>query len=693
MPIRFGREEVGDLQAAEAREWLVTNGIGGYASGTVAGSNTRGYHGLLVAAVKPPVDRRLMCVKLDETLSYRGTSYDLGANRWQGGTVAPRGNENIQSFTLEGSIPCWQYAFADALIEKRIWMEHGANTTYIAYTLVSAAEPIRFFARAIVNNRVFHNTGQVALPAKIEVAGSRVRIHAGSPDALPLVLLLSSGQATAADELYRSFNLPRETERGLRDLDDHVHAASLETTVSRGQTLLVLASAEDDASCQGNPLARRKAREGSLLQLWRKERSDRPGGLPAWVEQLVLAADQFIVARPTAGQPDGRSIIAGYHWFEDWGRDTMISLPGLALATGRAEVAATILRTFARFVSEGMLPNRFPDGADLPQYNTIDATLWYFQAIRACHESTGDDGLLRELFPTLVDIVDWHLRGTRFGIRADPTDGLLRGGEEGVQLTWMDAKVDDRVITPRIGKPVEVNALWYNALRTMAGFAVRLGEPAALYEEKSDRAREGFAKFWNSSTGYCYDLLEGPNGSDPALRPNQIFAVSLPESPLPPHQRRAVVDACSRALLTPHGLRSLAPSDAAFLGRYGGDRFHRDSAYHQGTVWAWLIGPFVAAHLRVYEDPVAARRLLEPFGDHLRNAGIGSVSEIFDGTAPFAAKGCIAQAWSVAEVLRALESIENLALPRPVIRSRDPARAAPRPRRESAEGPARRPHP
>jgi predicted glycogen debranching enzyme len=659
MPIRFGREAMGDLRTAETQEWLATNGIGGYASGTVAGSIARSYHGLLVAAVKPPGDRRLMCVKLDETLSYRGTCYDLATNRWEGGIVAPGGNENIQSFALEGSIPRWQYACADALIEKRIWMEHGANTTYIAYTLISAAEPIRITARAIVDNRVFHNTGQVARPTNIEVAASRVRILAGASDALPLVLLLSSGKATASGEVYRNFSLPREAERGLWNLDDHVHAATFEATIAPGQTLLFLASAEDNPSGDGDPLARREARDDSLLELWMKKRNDRPASLPGWGKQLVLAADQFIVARPTPGQPSGKSIIAGYHWFEDWGRDTMISLPGLTLATGRTEVAAPILRTFARFVSEGMLPNRFPDGADRPQYNTIDATLWYFQAIRAYHEATGDDELLRELFPTLVDIVDWHLRGTRYGIRVDPTDGLLLGGEEGVQLTWMDAKVDDQVITPRIGKPVEINALWYNAMRAMVAFAVRLGMPTAPYEEKSKAAREGFARFWNSSAGYCYDLLDGPNGSDPALRPNQIFAVSLPESPLLPRQQRAVVDACSHSLLTSHGLRSLAPSDAAFQGHYGGDRFHRDSAYHQGTVWAWLIGPFISAHLRVYEDPVAARRLLEPFGDHLRSAGIGTIGEIFDGTAPFASKGCIAQAWSVAEVLRALEQIEE----------------------------------
>jgi predicted glycogen debranching enzyme len=660
MSLRFGREVAGALEIAEGREWLVTNGIGGYASGTVAGTISRGYHGLLVAAIRPPGDRRLMCVKLDETLTYREASCDLGANRWQGGGVAPAGYANIQSFELEASIPTWRFACADALLDKRIWMEYGANTTYVAYTLVSAAEPVRFSARAIVDNRVFHNTGEVAWPVQVESHAGRARISAGARDSRPLVLAVSSGEAHSAGELYRDYYLPAETRRGLRDFEDHVHGATFEAVIAPGETLLFLASAEENPSFDNDPLARRRARDESLRERWARNRKTGAEPPPEWAERLVYAADQFIVDRPAAAQPDGKSVIAGYHWFEDWGRDTMISLPGLALATGRAEVAASILRTFAGFASRGMLPNRFPDGSDQPQYNTIDAALWYFQAIRACHEATADDDLLRELFPVLEDIVDWHVRGTRYGISVDPVDGLLRGGEEGVQLTWMDARVGERVITPRIGKPVEVNALWYNALRTMVYSAVRLGRPAGRYEMLSAAARAGFARFWNPGAGYCYDVLDGPNGADEALRPNQIFAVSLPESPLTTPQQRAVVDACARSLLTSSGLRSLAPSDAAFHGRYGGNQYQRDGAYHQGTVWAWLMGPFVSAHLRVYRDTAAAHRLLEPFGDHLHDAGIGTISEIFDGTAPFAARGCVAQAWSVAEVLRALDHIAQV---------------------------------
>lgn len=332
----------------------------------------------------------------------------------------------------------------------------------------------------------------------------------------------------------------------------------------------------------------------------------------------------------------------------------MIAISGLTLPTGRAGDAARILRTFSLFVDRGMLPNRFPDAGTSPEYNTADATLWYFEAIRAYHEATGDDSLLRDLFPILREILDRHLRGTRYGIRVDPNDGLLLAGEPGVQLTWMDAKVGDRVVTPRIGKPVEINALWYNALRAMAGFARRIGESGTAFEDLADRARDGFRRFWNDPAGYCFDVIDGPEGIDKSLRPNQLLAVSLPHSPFPEDRRKAIVDACARELWTPLGLRTLAPDDSRYVGHYGGDPARRDAAYHQGTVWPWLIGPFVTAHLRVYRDRETARSFLLPLLSHLRDHGLGSICEIADGDPPFTPRGCIAQAWSVAELLRAL---------------------------------------
>jgi predicted glycogen debranching enzyme len=378
-----------------------------------------------------------------------------------------------------------------------------------------------------------------------------------------------------------------------------------------------------------------------------------------YVRHLALAADQFIVRRPSPDDPEGRSVIAGYPWFGDWGRDTMISLPGLTLATGRAEVARSILRTFARFVDQGMLPNRFPDAGETPEYNTVDATLWYFEALRAYHTAAGDEVLLRDLWPTLQEIIAWHQRGTRYHIRVDPADGLLYAGEPGVQLTWMDAKVGDWVVTPRMGKPVEVNALWYNALRIMADFACRLDQPADDYQAGAEKTLAGFARFWNETAGYCFDVLDGPDGHEATLRPNQILAVSLPYSPLTTRQQQAVVDVCARHLLTPHGLRSLAPGDPAYVGHYGGGPRQRDAAYHQGTVWAWLMGPFISAHLRVYQNPALARSYLLPLLRSLASNCVGSISEIFEGDPPFLGRGCIAQAWSVAEVLRAWQEISQ----------------------------------
>ena len=436
--------------------------------------------------------------------------------------------------------------------------------------------------------------------------------------------------------------------RGLDALDDNLYAGLFQATLRPGESLTIVASTDSTLTLDGaSAYAKRQAYEGRLMA--QSGFTD----APAWVQHLILAADQFIVRRALPDDPNGRTVMAGYPWFGDWGRDTMISLPGLTLVTGRPEVAARILRTFAHFVDQGMLPNRFPDEGETPEYKGVDATLWYFEAIRAYHAATGDDALLCDLFPVLQEIIEWHQRGMRYNIHVDPTDGLLYAGEPGMQLTWMDAKVGDWVVTPRIGKVVEINALWYNALCSIADFARRLNEPADRYETLAEQARAGFARFWNEVAGYCYDVMAGPDGDDPALRPNQLLAVSLPHSPLDARQQRAVVDVCTRHLLTSHGLRSLAPDDPAYVGHYGGDQRQRDAAYHQGTVWGWLIGPFVSAHLRVYRDPVLARSYLMPLIRHMTDHGVGSISEIFDGDPPFTPRGCIAQAWSVAEVLRA----------------------------------------
>ncbi len=660
MSINFGREICGALDSAEAREWLVTNGIGGYASGTVAGLLTRRYHGLLVAALKPPLMRTLLLAKLDETALYNERYYPLGTNRWANGAVNPDGYHHIERFGLEGTIPVWRFACADALLEKRVWMQPGSNTTYVQYYLHRATQPLALKLKALVNYRDYHgSTHALGWQMSIDSIERGVRVTA-FPEAVPLYLLSDSGNASPTHEWHYGFDLAVERYRGLDDREDHLHAATFDATLQPGEALTFVASTEMYPELNGKAaLELRRSYEQKLLGLWKANQSVSAKAAPDWVHQLVLAADQFIVSRQVSDELDGKTIIAGYHWFGDWGRDTMISLPGLTISAGRPEVARPILRTFARYVNQGMLPNRFPDAGEAPEYNTVDATLWYFEAIRAYYAATGDEELLSELFPVLADIIDWHCKGTRYNIHLDPSDGLLYAGEADVQLTWMDSKIGDWVVTPRTGKPIEVNALWYNALRTMATFAQKLGQPHEEYEQMQKLTATGFQRFWNDAVGYCYDVLDGPQGHDESLRPNQIFAVSLPESPLTPLQQRSVVEFCARSLLTSHGLRSLDPNHPQYQGHYGGDSRQRDSVYHQGTVWGWLSGPFVLAHLRVFNNPAQARTLLEPMAHHLLAHGVGSLSEIFDGDEPLTPRGCIGQAWTVAEVLRAWMATER----------------------------------
>jgi predicted glycogen debranching enzyme len=649
--IEFGREVCGDLPIAESREWLVTNGIGGFAMGTIAGLLTRRYHGLLIAALQPPLGRTLLLAKLDEDCKYDGAHFSLFANRWAGATVEQEGLRYLERFHLEGTTPVWSYAFAGALLEKRIWMEPGANTTYIHYRLLRGSAPLELYAKALVNYRDYHQTtilNDWQPEIRTLANGMRVKAHDG---AHPLYLLSSRGQAWPEFTWYEDVFLSVEEYRGQNDVvEDHLHVGVLGATLQPGESFTILASTESAPLLDGDAAyQKRRQHERELIV----RAAAVPSPPPA---QLVLAADQFLVRRSTPDDAGGCTVIAGYPWFSDWGRDTMISLPGLTLATGRPEIAARILRTYSHYVNQGMIPNRFPDEGEAPEYNTVDATLWYFEAIRAYYAATGDGALLDDLFPVLQDIIAWHERGTRYQIHVDPGDGLLYAGERGVQLTWMDAKVDDWVVTPRIGKPVEVNALWYNALKVMAGFARQLGAEPAHYEQLAATAAAGFQRFWNDDLGHCYDVLDGPDGHDDALRPNQLFAVSLPHTTQSATRQRAIVDICARHLLTSHGLRSLAPDHPDYRGRYGGDQKERDGAYHQGTVWSWLIGPFVSAHLRVYQDPLRARAFLQPLLRHLVAHGVGSISEIFDGDPPFTPRGCPAQAWGVAELIRAWQA-------------------------------------
>jgi predicted glycogen debranching enzyme len=655
--VDFGREICGRPAVAESREWLCANGVGGFAAGTVAGLLTRRYHGLLVAALQPPLGRTVLVSRVEETATYRDVRADLYVNRWADGSVSPHGHRQIERFRLEGTTPVWTFALGEALLEKRIWMEPGANTTYVGYGLARGGTPVELEIRVKVNYRDYHATTRGGWPMGIELVGDGVRVQAFD-GARPFTVLAPGAAAERAQTWHHRHDLARERERGLDAEEDALHAVTFRATLRPGGALALICSAEDLPDRDARAAwARRQAHEAGVLAAWRTARTA-AAAPPPWIEQLVLSADQFLVERPAMDVPDGKSVIAGYPWFGDWGRDTMIALPGLLLTTGRTDEAASILRTFARFVDRGMLPNRFPDAGEAPEYNTVDATLWYFEAIRAYQVAAGDDTLLRELFPLLEEIVDWHRKGTRYGIAVDSEDGLLHSGEPGVQLTWMDARVGDREITPRTGKAVEINSLWYNALRAMATFARRLRRPAAPWEEEAARVARGFQRFWNAAAGSCYDVIDGPDGDDAAVRPNQIFAVSLAASPLPPARQRQVVDVCAAELLTSFGLRSLSPRHPAYRGRHMGSPGDRDGAYHQGTTWGWLLGPFALAHLRAHGDRAAARAFLLPMAHHLADYGLGSIAEVFDGDAPFEPGGCPFQAWSVAETLRAWVATE-----------------------------------
>jgi predicted glycogen debranching enzyme len=655
--MEFGREIYGTLEAAESREWLVTNGIGGYASGTVAGGMTRRYHGLLIAALQPPVGRTQLVAWIDETVHCDGTEFALATHRWISGAVAPSGFQYIDGFRLEGTTPAWTYAVGDARLEKRVWMEQGANTTYAQYVLLEGSSAIEMEWKALVNYRDFHgSTHAGGWKMRVDAVKRGIRVVAFD-GAVPFWLKSKEASCETRNEWYWDCFLPAERERGLDDREDHLLAAVFRAKLRVGESVTIVATTEETAALDGEvALAQRTARETKLVASWnaRSKAVNFEGASREWMRQLVLAADQFIVKRALPDESDGRSVIAGYHWFGDWGRDTMISLPGLTLVTGRSEVAREILLAFANYIDGGMLPNNFPDAGGKPGYNTVDAGLWYFEAVRQYFESTRDAQMLQKLFPVLAGMIDAHVKGTRYEIHVDPADGLLYAGESGVQLTWMDAKVGDWVVTPRTGKAVEINALWINALESMARFADALKKPSGAYRALSRKAADGFGKFWNAGRQCCYDVVDAPGvGNDAPLRPNQIFAVSLPVSPLSREQQKAVVDVCAEKLLTPYGLRSLAPGEAGYQGHYGGGPRERDGAYHQGTVWAWLLGPFALAHYRVYRDRGAAMRFLEGLGPAMQRYGLGTIGEIFDGDAPFAPKGCIAQAWSVGEVLRA----------------------------------------
>ncbi|MCL5047097.1 MAG: amylo-alpha-1,6-glucosidase [Actinobacteria bacterium] len=650
LSLELGPQDWETFDAGVNREWLETNGLGGYAFGTVIGANARLYQGLLIAALNPPVERVFLLAKLEEQVDLEGRVYRLYSNRWASGHTEMDGARWLREFR-PAPFPTFTYGFEDVLITKKVFMPHGQNTTVIRYSFRTGGRRLGLKLTPLVNCRPIHQTTRrCPWPFSQESAApGHVRIRA-YPGARELHLAADRADFYPGGCWYLDMRYDHEMARGLDHVEDHYAPGHFWTTVGDGDELTLVASAGAAPFDRVSPAEGAAMEEAEIRR--RAELVARAEHRDPFARALVRAADQFIVRRASTG---AATVIAGYPWFTDWGRDTMIALPGLTLVTRRFDVAREVLLTFARYCRDGLIPNVFPDEGTEPLYNTADASLWFFWAVQKYLRYTRDFAFIeREIFPVLEGIVDQHLRGTGFGIRVGE-DGLIEAGGPGLQLTWMDAKVDDWVVTPRCGKPVEINARWYNALRLMAGLAARFGKEDR-YSAAAGKVRESFNReFWNPGAGCLYDVAgEAP---DPSIRPNQIIAISLPHSVLDREREKAVVDRAWRDLYTPHGLRSLAPQDPRYRGTYRGNRVERDAAYHQGTVWGWLAGPFVTAFCKVYGHTASARQIartfLSPFRAHLRHAGLGSISEIFDGDAPHTPRGCVAQAWSVAEVLRA----------------------------------------
>lgn len=660
----------GSRDVLVSREWLVTNSLGGYASGTVPGVPTRSYHGLLVAALPAPLGRMLLMAGISEQLRLpNGQTFRLGGAEYAGGRLEIDGDVHLLDFALDCGLPVWQYECEGYILEKRLWMPRCLNTVHLRYRLLKGDGPIRLKLMPTVHFRSYDAPVSTPLPGpyRLQVVGGRVEMSAEVPNVRiqPVLRMMFDGERTAftvEERLLRELLYRIEKARGYASSGELYSPGYFRADLKMDAPVTLTASCEpwetlEALSADQSAAAESERRSRLLAEAY-------PIVAEEVAAELVLAADQFLIVpasrrdeaiRIHAAGDEARSVIAGYHWFTDWGRDTMISLEGLTLATGRHADAGYILRTFAHHVRDGLIPNYFPDGKTEGVYHTADATLWFFHALNRYLNVTGDRATLRLLLPKLVGIVQAHQKGTRFGIGVDPQDGLLRQGAEGYQLTWMDAKVADWVVTPRRGKAVEINALWYNALCLLRRWlAEEQGEPPPGLDAAIERLRTSFnARFWSEVHGHLLDVVDGEKGDDPACRPNQLLAISLDHPILEQRYWEPVLDTVQRRLLTPVGLRTLAPGHPDYKSCYDGDLRARDAAYHQGTVWPWLLGPYVDAWLKVHPgDRRGARRALEGLVPHLSEACIGSVSEIFDAEPPYHPRGCISQAWSVAELLR-----------------------------------------
>ena len=658
MMLQLNKSILENYDQAIQNEWLETNGLGGWSGSSVIGCNTRRYHGLLVAATVPPAERMALLSKLDETIIAGGERFELGTNNY-GQAIHPKGYQYLTGFTKK-FFPEFIYEAEGIKLKKTIAMIHGENTVVIIYDVLKAGRNFILELLPLLSVRGYHSmmhaNNAINRDASFDNNIFKTKAYEGTPD---IFIKVPGGNYHADPQWFYNFNYSIEQYRGLDFIEDLFNHGTLSVELKEGDTLGIIVSTQ-------NP------EERDALELFQKE-NERRRALTQQsddeiIQQLTLAADQFIVKRTIRDAPfgegrEGATIIAGYHWFADWGRDTMISLPGLTLSTGRYEDAKKIISAFAKSVSMGMLPNRFQDNGEAPEYNNADGTLWYFIAVYKYLQVTNDkDFVLDEILPVLKDIIDWHFKGTRYNIHVDE-DGLLYAGEKGQQLTWMDARIGTWVVTPRMGKPVEIEALWYNALKIFSELLDlnQQSSDAALADISAEKAKQSFTeKFWYTEGNYLYDVIDENGNPNKELRPNQLFAISLPFTLIEGEQAEAVLQIVEDQLYTHVGLKSLPESDSHYIPVYGGDAWHRDSSYHQGTVWSWLLGAYADAIIKVKETngKAQAQKVIDDFKYHLKEACIGSISEIFDADAPHHPRGCVAQAWSVAEVLRVMKEYD-----------------------------------
>jgi len=648
MQLKKDKTHLQDLNKALQDEWLETNGLGGWSSSSIIGCNTRRYHGLLVAAVKPPTERTLLLSKLDETIVINENRFELGVNDY-GDVISPTGNQFLKSFAKE-LFPQWTYDVNGVLLKKTIAMIHGENTVVIIYDVLKAAKPFTMELLPLMAGRFYHSMNHAGPQMHWDVDFENGQFHNKPDGELDVYINIPGSSYRHTPRWFSNFNYAVEKYRGQEFTEDLFNHGIFSVNLEKGDSMGIIISTNDSTGRDAHELLAKESLRRQLLL------NDQPDD--ETVQQLVLAADQFIVKR---GE-DLKTVIAGYHWFTDWGRDTMISLPGLCLSTGRFEDAKKILAAFAKVVSRGMLPNRFQDNGEEPEYNNVDGTLWYFIAVYKYLQATNDKKfVLQEILPVLKDIIDWHYRGTRYNIHVTD-DNLLYAGEEGQQLTWMDARIGTWVVTPRMGLPVEIQALWYNALCIYSELLqLNKEKDAALnFSKKAEQTKASFNQlFRNPAAGYLYDYIDEQGIPNAELRPNQLFAISLPFTLINDAQKAtAILKAVEEHLYTAVGLKSLPESDPKYIAVYGGDAWHRDSSYHQGTVWSWLLGPYVDALVKAKSPKTKIKKVIDAFKYHLNEGCIGSVSEIFDADAPHHPRGCIAQAWGVAEVLRVIKEYE-----------------------------------